>query len=89
MPQTRRSGPRPGSRPDTTIEPQGNRRAASLPTARALLLPRAGRRGMDAAVVMRCPLCRRSHLHRGYRLDGAVRKSGCRSSREYILVVRL
>jgi hypothetical protein len=60
----------------------------ALPVARALLLPRTGRRRMDVAVVLRCVFCRRAHLHRGNDLDGAVRESGCRPARDYLLAVR-
>jgi hypothetical protein len=60
----------------------------SLPAARALLLPATGRRNLHAAVVLRCPYCRRSHLHRGgSQLASSVRSSGCNPSREYILKV--
>jgi hypothetical protein len=66
---------------------QRNPQPPALPTARALLLPAAGRRGQDAAVVTLCPWCRRTHLHRGHQLDGAVRESGCRPARDYVLAV--
>ncbi len=87
MPPTRRSGPRHRGRPDTNTRGQGNADASVLPTVRALILPATGRRRMDAAVVLRCEFCRRSHLHRGYRLNGAVRESGCWPKREYVLAV--
>jgi hypothetical protein len=67
--------------------PRGS--VALLPTARALLLPPSGRRQLAAAVVLRCPHCRRSHLHRGGKLNASVRWSGCRPAREYVLAVRL
>jgi hypothetical protein len=88
VPLTRRSGPRPGSRLDTTMTyRQGNPDALELPTARARLYPATGRRTLDAAVVPRCPWCRRTHFHRGARLDGAVRESSCSPRREYVLAV--
>lgn len=90
MPWTDESGPRHRGRPDTTKpQPQRNAHAQLLPMARALLLPRSGRRSLDAAVVLKCCYCRRSHLHRGFDLNGAVRESGCSPRREYVLVVRL
>jgi hypothetical protein len=88
MTQIRRSGPAQG-RPDTTYNlPQGSPASTPLPTAEALLLPRTGRRTMDAAVVLRCVYCKRSHLHRGYKLNGAVRPAGCHRALEYVLLVR-
>lgn len=89
MLQTDESGPHHRGRPATTTYQQGqsNAAAAEVPTARALLFPATGRRIFDAAVVTCCPWCRRSHLHRGAHLNGAVRESGCQPSREYLLVV--
>lgn len=88
MSQTRRSGPRHRGRPDITFtQAQGNQTVADLPTAPALLLPRTGRRTMDAAVVTRCPWCAGTHLHRGLDLNGAVRDSGCVPAQAYQLAV--
>jgi hypothetical protein len=67
---------------------QADETTASLPAARALLLPATGRRHWDVAIVLRCPWCHRSHLHRGGRLNGAVRASGCNPAREYQLAVK-
>ncbi|MEU8608769.1 hypothetical protein AB0C29_12295 [Actinoplanes sp. NPDC048791] len=67
---------------------QRNPEQPALPTVRALLFPATGRRTLDTAVVTRCPWCCRTHLHRGADLNGAVRESGCRPARDYVLAVR-
>lgn len=90
MSQTQQSRPAGNgtARQLNTTYLQGNANPRALPTARAMVFPATGRRTMDAAVVTRCPHCGRGgHLHRGVRLNGAVRESGCNPAREYVLAV--
>jgi hypothetical protein len=74
---------------NTYTRGQSNPTASALPIARVHVLPPGGRRTMEAAVVSSCPWCgdRGRHLHRGFGLNGAVRRSGCAPHREYVLAV--
>lgn len=99
MTETEKSGPHHKGRPTTFTGPQdasadgatqvvtGVTVGVTVRVAQALLVPAAGRRQFDVAVVTRCPWCLCGHVHRGADLHGAVRESGCRPGREYQLAV--
>jgi hypothetical protein len=80
MPQTRQT-------PGAGQAPGGSSKVIATTVAIVnLILPPAGKRRMAVAVV-RCPFCRRPHLHRGYRLPGAMRRPSCSGRRQYVLEV--